>query len=95
FCVTAYSVQALCVRQAVTPEPLMGRVMAGSWLFVLGALPVGALLGGAAGDAWGAGAALAAAVCALPLTLFLLANSPVPKLVVLPGVDESFWRVHA
>jgi Na+/melibiose symporter-like transporter len=95
FCVTAYSVQALCVRQAVTPEPLMGRVMAGSWLFVLGALPVGALLGGAAGDTWGAGAALAAAVCALPLTLFLLANSPVPKLVVLPGVDESFWRVHA
>ncbi|ACU38742.1 MFS transporter [Actinosynnema mirum] len=94
FCVTAYSVQSLSVRQAATPQPLLGRVMAGSWMFVLGALPLGALLGGAAGDLWGSGPALTAVLCALPLTALPLLLSPVRRLTALPTPDADFWRRH-
>ena len=95
FCIAVYSVQALSIRQSATPEHLLGRVMAGGWIFVLGAIPIGALLGGAAGNAWGPGTALTVFLCLLPVSLVILLLSPVPRLRELPAPDEEFWRRHA
>lgn len=94
FSIAAYSVQALSIRQSVTPGHLLGRVMAGSWVFVLGAVPIGALLGGAAGNAWGPGTALVVALLALPISLIVLAMSEVPRLTALPKPDPAFWERH-
>ncbi|MFI7679176.1 MFS transporter [Actinophytocola sp. NPDC049390] len=94
FAIAAYSVQSLSIRQSVTPEHLLGRVMAGSWVFVLGAVPIGALLGGAAGNAWGPGTALVVCLLALPISLVVLATSPVPRITALPKPDPAFWERH-
>jgi len=46
FVVVASTVPAQSLRQAVTPEPLLGRVIASFRTFGLGAAPIGALVGG-------------------------------------------------
>lgn len=94
FSIAAYSVQSLSIRQSVTPQHLLGRVMAGSWVFVLGAVPIGALLGGAAGNAWGPGTALVVFLLAMPLSLVVLATSAVPRITALPKPDPAFWERH-
>jgi MFS family permease len=53
-----YAVNQLSVRQLVTPDHLLGRVNASRRFLVFGVGPVGALLGGAVGEAAGLPAAL-------------------------------------
>ncbi len=48
-----YVVNAVSVRQSLTPDRLLGRVNATARFLISGAQPVGALLGGALGEAIG------------------------------------------
>ena len=68
---TLMFVNFLSLRQAVTPEPLLGRMTSTMrWLILIGAGP-GALIGGYVGEHVGLRASLACAgVGALALTLF-------------------------
>ncbi len=56
-----WDVNSSALRQAITPERLLGRVSAASSFVGLGTAPIGALLGGFIGDAAGPRAALLAA----------------------------------
>ena len=54
------SVNQISLRQAITPDHLLGRVNASRRLLVFGVIPFGALLGGALGESFGLRAALIA-----------------------------------
>lgn len=72
--ITILSILTRTHRQIVTPSALLPRVVASVRFFTWGAIPIGALLGGAAADTFGARSALFAG-CVLaflaPLALFL------------------------
>ena len=94
FFIALYSVQALTLRQAVTPERMRGRVLASGWLFILGSVPLGALLGGLMGSHLDLRAALAVSAAGLPLALLVLLPSPVPRLKKLPTGQEAAELQH-
>jgi MFS family permease len=50
---TIYSINQLTLRQTITPERLQGRMSASMRFVVIGAMPIGALLGGILGQAIG------------------------------------------
>jgi MFS family permease len=53
-----YNINASTLRQLVTPDHLRGRVSASMRVFVMGAQPLGALIGGVVGTAFGVRVAL-------------------------------------
>jgi MFS family permease len=58
FAHTLYSIHQISLRQALVPPALLGRVNATRRVLVFGAIPLGALAGGALGEAFGLRAAL-------------------------------------
>jgi hypothetical protein len=58
-----FVVNAVSLRQAITPAPLLGRVAAGIRSITWGVLPVGALLGGLLGEHIGLRPTLLVAAC--------------------------------
>jgi MFS family permease len=46
FAMVCFNVPAISIRQSVTPDELLGRVTANFRVFAIGAIPVGAVLGG-------------------------------------------------
>jgi predicted MFS family arabinose efflux permease len=75
---TIWSINVVTLRQRITPVHLLGRVNASVRTFVLGALPVGALLGGWMGELLGLRSALVLAAVAAGL--------------ILPATFAGFWR---
>lgn len=74
-----WGVMSITIKQRITPPELLGRVNAGYRLFAWGALPVGAALGGIAGELLPlsglfAATAAATALLALPVKLRLGAD---------------------
>lgn len=55
---TVYSVTQISLRQAITPDGLLGRVNAGRRVLVFGVAPPGALLAGLLGESLGLRATL-------------------------------------
>jgi MFS family permease len=86
FTVTVFNVVAMTLRQVVTPNEMLGRITAVHRVLCWGALPVGAVLAGLAGDAFGvraavglvvaAGAALAAPAVVVAARVPVTAYSP-------------------
>lgn len=76
-----FGVASTSLRQSVTPPLLLGRVNASLRWLTWGLRPVGAVLGGLAGEAFGLHAAVAIAGLGLALCLVPLLASPVPRLV--------------
>jgi MFS family permease len=74
------SVMAITIRQLVTPERLLGRMNASYRFVSYGAIPLGALLGGAAGQALGLRAGLIVGSVALLSTVVWILLSPLPGL---------------
>jgi hypothetical protein len=75
----------LAMRQAVTPEPLLGRMTSAMRWFTLMPAGPGALLGGVLGEAAGLQAAMAfAGVTALLLALWAWRFSAIANVKVLP-----------
>ncbi|GAB3662013.1 MFS transporter [Glycomyces tarimensis] len=85
-----YNVTQVSFRQRLTPDRLLGRMNATVRFLVWGTLPVGSLIGGALGEAYGTRTALwiAAAGCCLSFVPVLL--SPLRNLRELPrAADED------
>jgi MFS family permease len=75
-----YSVNQVSLRQALTPDRLLGRVNAGRRFVVFGIGPVGALLGGALGEGLGVRLALFAGGLSMALAFFAAWLSPLRTL---------------
>jgi Na+/melibiose symporter-like transporter len=83
-CGPLYNINQVSLRQAITPDRLQGRMNASMRFLVWGTIPIGALLGGALGQALGLWPAIAAmALCSLLSPLWVL-FSPVRQLRVQP-----------
>src|SRR5262252_6718901 len=85
--VTVYYVTAVSVRQAMIPDRLQGRVNATMRFIAGGALPIGALLGGALGGVIGLPLTLVVAEFGMLLACLWLVLSPVRALRALPTSD--------
>ncbi|NUT12344.1 MAG: MFS transporter [Nonomuraea sp.] len=79
-----YNVTQLSFRQAVTPEPLLGRMNATMRFLVWGTLPLGGLLGGVLGEAIGVRATLLAAALGGCLAFLWVFASPMRTMRDLP-----------
>jgi MFS family permease len=82
--VTAYYVNAVSVRQVIATERLQGRVTATMRFLAGGAVPLGALMGGALGGVIGLPLTLVAAELGMLLGFLWLLLSPVRVLRSLP-----------
>ena len=78
------AINQLSLRQAITADRLLGRVNGTMRVFALGTAPVGALLGGALGDAVGLRPALLVAALGIQLGFARLYFSPVRSLREVP-----------
>lgn len=86
------SVVAITIRQVVTPDRMLGRMNASYRFVSYGAIPIGALAGGLAGQYWGLRTALAAGVALLLISAVAwVACSPIPRLREI----ESLSADHA
>ena len=72
----SFSVTQISLRQAITPSHLLGRVNATRRVTVFGMQPIGAVLGGALGSAFGLHAALLAGAALQLIALASLVASP-------------------
>lgn len=79
-----YFINEVSLRQTITPERLLGRVNASAGFLMAGAGLVGALLGGAIGQAAGLRAALAVGLVGMLLSSLWVVFSPVRGLRELP-----------
>ena len=76
----AYTVNAVSLRQAITPDHLQGRVTASARYLIVGAQPVGSLLGGVLGEVVGVHATLVIGVLGMLAACLWLLFSPVRSL---------------
>jgi predicted MFS family arabinose efflux permease len=79
-----WTITSITLRQTVTPGAMLGRVSAIFLAVNMGARPLGAALGGAAGARWGEGACLALAASGFVLQAVVIVASPVRRLRSLP-----------
>jgi MFS family permease len=86
------NVHVVSLRQAATPDHLLGRMNASYRFFTYGAIPLGALLGGFLGEAIGLRATLVVTALGLLLALLWLVASDVPRLRELPEAPDGIGR---
>ena len=86
--VIVYYVNAVSVRQALTPDRLRGRVNATMRFIAGGMLPIGALIGGALGTILGLPVTLVVAAFGMLLAVLWLYLSPVRALRALPAIES-------
>ncbi|WP_133647695.1 MFS transporter [Paraburkholderia flava] len=79
-----WTVGSTTLRQAVTPERMMGRVSAINSTATYGARPLGALLGAAISAHWGMEACLVAAAVAFLLQALIIVRSAAARLSRIP-----------
>jgi MFS family permease len=87
--VIVYYINAVSIRQAITPDRLQGRVNATIRFLGGGALPIGALAGGALGGVIGLPWTLVVAELGCLLGFIWLVLSPVRELRALPAVEHA------
>jgi len=73
------------LRQAITPDGMMGRVSAINSTATYGARPVGALLGAVVSGHWGMEACLGLAAVAFFVQAVIIVGSPAARLEGVPG----------
>ncbi|MDB5370342.1 MAG: transporter, partial [Roseomonas sp.] len=79
-----WTIATMTLRQAVTPQAMLGRVSALIMTATFGARPIGAAIGALLASRWGAEACLAVAALGFLAQFLLIAASPVPGLRALP-----------
>jgi MFS family permease len=88
FASVIFSINAVSLMQACTPERLLGRVTASTRVVIAGTSPLGALVGGGIAQAFGITVALWIAAGGALVALPILWQSPVRALKEPPSVDE-------
>lgn len=79
-------ISSTTLRQAVTPEALLGRVSALFMTVNAGARPVGAALGGLIGAGYGSDACIVVASIGFLIQAAIILRSPIPGLARLPAM---------
>jgi MFS family permease len=87
--ILVYWVNAISVRQAITPDRVLGRVNATMWFLAGGANPIGSVIGGALGGAIGVPLTLVVASFGMLLGFLWPLISPVRGLSAMPVTDHS------
>lgn len=82
---SVYNITQISLRQQLTPEHLLGRLNATMRFLVWGTMPLGGLIGGAAGEVFGVRPALWINAVGLLLPVVPIALSPLPALRSLTG----------
>lgn len=82
-----YNITAISLRQALTPDHLLGRVVASARVVAVGSLPLGALIGGALSELIGPRALLLTASAGMLIPLAWLILSPLASLRTPPSAD--------
>lgn len=85
----AYDINRFSLRQSVTRPNMMGRVASSTMTMIAAATMLGSLVGGAIGEVWGIGTALALGAITQIGAGFLTLFSPVPKIYELPALEGS------
>jgi predicted MFS family arabinose efflux permease len=88
YSVVAYNVNQVGLRQAITPDRMLGRMNATMRLIVWGTIPVGALIGGMLGVVLGLQSALWVAAVGASLSFLPVLLSPVRTLREIPAGAE-------
>jgi len=83
--ISIWNVNTITLRQALTPMNVLARMNATYRMLLFGALPVGALAGGAVGRAVGLPTAMTIAVLVLLTPVIWLPFSPVFRLTEMPA----------
>ena len=84
FGVILYRIGQLSLRQAITPERMLGRMNATMRFIVWGVLPLGALVGGALGGTIGLGPTLAIGIGGTALGIVPVVMSPIRAVREIP-----------
>jgi MFS family permease len=92
---TFYNIGQLSLRQALTPDPLQGRMNAAFDLAVAGIVPLGALIGGALGEMIGVRAVLFGSALGELLAVGWLLWPPIPHYRVLPAHEATPSPLHS
>jgi len=79
-----YDINQFSLRQAVTPEPLRGRMVATTRVVIRGSAAMGALTGGIVAELLGLRGAMLVGALAPVLPILILLRSPVPTLTTMP-----------
>jgi MFS family permease len=79
-----WTIATTTLRQAVTPNAMMGRVSALIMTASFGARPVGAAIGALVGERYGTQACLVIVLLGFVIQFIVIMVSPVPRLKVLP-----------
>jgi predicted MFS family arabinose efflux permease len=82
--ISIFNVNAITLRQALTPMHVLARMNATYRMLIFGALPVGAIIGGLLGNAVGLRAALVISVLVLTSPMLWMFFSPVFRLKEMP-----------
>jgi MFS family permease len=88
-CITNFNVNAITLRQMVTPKRLLARMNATYRLMIFGVPPLGALAGGLLGSAVGLRTALMVSLIAMTTPLLWLPVSPVFRVREMPTMPPE------
>jgi MFS family permease len=86
FATTMYNINQISLRQAITPERLLGRMNASMRFLVWGTIPIGALIGGGLGQLIGLRPTLGLGGIGVLLSFLWVFFSPLRTLRDQPGV---------
>lgn len=86
---TVYFVNQVSLRQAITPNHILGRVNASNRFISRGAMPLGGLAGGALGTWFGVQETIFIAAIGYLLSIALLYFSPVRKIRTLSDIETD------
>lgn len=92
--IVVFNVNVVSYRQAITPDPIQGRVNATQRVISWGSMAVGSILGGFAGEAVGARSVLLIAAGMLFAGCLALLRSPIRSLRELPEEGTGLREVH-
>jgi predicted MFS family arabinose efflux permease len=87
-----FNVNRFSLRQALTPDRLMGRVSASSTTIIGGMQPIGSLIGGAIGELVSVQAALIVGCAGMFIAAWWVWDSPIPSIQTLPEQPEEGLR---
>ncbi len=89
FGVVVYNVNQVSYRQALVPKDLQGRMNATMRFIVTGSIPIGALIGGILGQAFGYREAVGICVVGLSVAFLWVLFSPIRHVKVMPTLEEQ------
>jgi predicted MFS family arabinose efflux permease len=84
-----WTIGTTTLRQAVTDQNLLGRASALFMTANMGARPIGAVLGGLVGAAYGPSACIVVAALGFAIQAAIILASPVPRIAALPAPLRS------